>query len=403
MNPNIDSFIPFAKPSLDFREEEAVLEVLRSGWLTTGRQTFAFEREFADFIGSRFAVSLNSATAGLHLALEALGVSAGDAVITTPFTFTATAEVVRYLGADPLFVDIDPETLNIDPHRIETVVKKNPHRVKAVIPVHTGGLLCEMNSVTEIAKQYNLPVIEDAAHAFPLPSETGYAGTLGDIGVFSFYATKPITTGEGGMLVTDSESIAKRVSIMRLHGIDREVWNRYQSKGHTSWQYDITAPGYKYNMTDIAAAIGRVQLEKAQRFLKERKKIAHFYYEQLADCDFLNLPYRSAHHAWHLFIVALKPDTLTIERDEFVVELMKRGIGTSVHYIPLHLMSYYRNKYGFEPEDFPHAFSAYSSCFSIPIYPGLSEEDCHRIVCTVKEIGAEYGKQYSKQCDKGPS
>ncbi len=395
MNPNIDSFIPFAKPSLDSREEAAVLEVLRSGWLTTGKQAFEFENEFADFIGSRFAISLNSATAGLHLALEALDICAGDAVITTPFTFTATAEVVRYLGADPLFVDIDPETFTIDPRRIQTAVKTEKKRVKAIIPVHVGGLLCDMEAVNEIAKQSDLPVVEDAAHAFPLRSHTRYAGTLGDIGIFSFYATKPITTGEGGMLVTDNETVARRTSIMRLHGIDREVWNRYQSKGHTSWQYDIIAPGYKYNMTDIAAAIGRVQLEKAEEFLEQRKKIARFYHDELADCDFLKLPRSAPDHAWHLFIVTLKDDTLTIGRDEFVVELMQRGIGTSVHYIPLHLMSYYRKKYGFKPEDFPHASTAYSSCFSIPIYPGLREEDCRRIVRTVKQIGEMHRKRMS--------
>ena len=262
-------FVPFARPSLDQQEEEAVLSVLRSGWLTTGEVAAAFESEFAAIVGTRHALALNSATAGLHLALEAVGVGPGSVVLTTPYTFAATAEVVRYLGADPVFVDIDRATLNIDVQKLEEALETlaaSGRRVSAIIPVHVAGLPCDLEAIEHLSLKHGVPVVEDAAHAFPVRYADRYVGTHGDAGVYSFYANKTITTGEGGMVATDRDEVAARIRVMRLHGIDRDVWDRYTASG-ASWKYDVVAPGYKYNMTDIAAAIGRVQLRKAETFL----------------------------------------------------------------------------------------------------------------------------------------
>ena len=380
-----NDFIPFALPSISKLEENAVLEVLRSNWLTTGQVTNKFEKEFADFLDVKYALALNSATAGLHLSLEAIGVKAGTKVITSPFTFTAVAEVIRYLGAHPLFVDIEENTFNIDANAIEANIRNNI--ISAIIPVHICGYLCDMYKIKNISEQYNIPIIEDAAHAFPCKTQNGYAGTLGHAGVFSFYVTKPITTGEGGMVVTNSEKIAKRISIMRLHGIDREVWNRYQAKGTTSWEYNIIDAGFKYNLTDIASALGRVQLKRANSFLKKRRNIANNYLEAFKSVDFLILPETSEAHSWHLFIVMIKPEKLKITRNEFVQKLMHSGIGTSVHFKPLHLMPYYKRLYNFKPEDFPNALKKYETCFSLPIYPDLTLEQQSKIIKTVIEIG----------------
>lgn len=353
-------FVPFARPSLDQLEEEAVLSVLRSGWLTTGEVAAAFESEFAKVVGSSHALALNSATAGLHLSLEAVGVGPGSVVLTTPYTFAATAEVVRYLGADPVFVDIDRATLNIDVAQLEgcleTLIAAG-RRVSAIIPVHVAGLPCDMDAISHLSLKHGVPVVEDAAHAFPVKHGDRFVGTHGDAGVFSFYANKTITTGEGGMVATDRDEVAARIRIMRLHGIDREVWSRYTAQG-ARWKYDVVAPGYKYNMTDIAAAIGRVQLRKAGAFLLRRKEIARRYLMAFSALDFLTLPAWGENHAWHLFIVRIKEKKLTRSRDECIEELGKKGIGVSVHFIPLHTMTYYRDRYGLKPDDFPAAMDA---------------------------------------------
>ncbi|MCF6334753.1 MAG: DegT/DnrJ/EryC1/StrS family aminotransferase, partial [Spirochaetales bacterium] len=343
MNRNTD-FIPFAKPSLGTEEEEAVIRVLRSGWLTTGTEARNFESEFKKYTGTKNALAVNSATSGLHLALEAFGIGPGDKVITSPYTFTATAEVIRYLGADPLFVDIEDSSFNISTREIEKVLKKNSS-VKGIIPIHIGGRPCNMKAIMNLKAEFNLTVIEDAAHSFPVKSREGFMGTIGDAGVFSFYATKTITTGEGGMVVTNNREAAKRISVMRLHGIDREIWDRYRSS-KPSWEYSIVDAGFKYNMPDTAAAMGREQLKKAAGFYRTRKNIADFYFRKLEDLDFLTLPKKAENHAWHLFMPKIIPEKLTISRDEFIAELMDRGIGISVHYIPLHIMPYYRKKYG---------------------------------------------------------
>ncbi len=387
MSPNTD-FIPFARPSLGTEEEEAVIKVLRSGWLTTGTEAKNFETEFAAYTNSSKALAVNSATAGLHLALEALGVGPGDKVITTPYTFTSTAEVIIYLGADPVFADIDPDTFNIDPVKIEKLLKKDPS-IKGIIPVHIAGNPCNMGALLKLREKYNLFIIEDAAHSFPVKYNGKLLGSIGDIGVFSFYATKTITTGEGGMIVTNNSKAAKRISVMRLHGIDREIWDRYTSD-KPSWQYSIVDAGYKYNMPDIAAAIGREQLKKASLFLKKRENIAKYYLKNLEDMDVLKLPEYVENHGWHLFMPRIVPEKLTVNRNDFIKEIISKGVGISVHFIPLHIMPYYKNKYGYKEDDYPETLKVYNTVFSLPIYPDLTENQLKRIITAVIDTGLKY-------------
>ncbi|MBN2354090.1 MAG: DegT/DnrJ/EryC1/StrS family aminotransferase [Spirochaetales bacterium] len=378
--------IPFARPSVGREEERAIVRVLRSGWLTTGRVTAEFEAAFAAYVGTGHALAVSSATAGLHLALEALKLEPDDEVITTPYTFAATAEVVRYTGAHPRFIDIEEDTLNIDPALVERSLERKPARVKAIIPVHIGGLPCAMGALTAVSARFGIPLVEDCAHAFPVRAGGRHLGTHGKVGVYSFYANKTITTGEGGMAVTDDGALAARMKVMRTHGIDRESWDRYTSPDN-SWQYRIVAAGFKYNLTDIASAIGIEQLKKAEALKALRTRAAERYLRGLAGCDFLELPAVHPEHAWHLFIVLLKPDRLTIGRDEFISELAARSIGASVHYTPLHVMPYYRDAYGYPPEDFPVALKQSLACVSLPLYPDLSEEDSERVIAAVKAIG----------------
>jgi len=375
-------FLPFAQPDIGEEEIAEVINSLRSGWLTTGIKTKQFEGQFAEFIGENvMAIAVNSATSGLHLALEAIGIGPGDEVITTPYTFTATAEVVRYLGANPVFADIDPETFNIDPCKIEEVITE---RTKAIIPVHFGGLACEMNAILAIAKKYGLKVIEDAAHALPSTYNTKIVGSLDtDATVFSFYATKTITTGEGGMVITQNADIARRCKIMRLHGINRDAFDRYTSKT-PSWYYEIVAPGYKYNMTDIAASIGIHQLRKARQFQQKRERMAKLYDEAFRDLP-VRLPPKSNvgdMHAWHLYAIRLD-NTISISRDSFIEQMAQKGIGCSVHFIPLHIQPYWRETYNLQPCDFPEALYAYERVVSLPIFTKMTEEDQDRVIKTV--------------------
>lgn len=393
MSPSTDDRIPFHRPSIGPDEEAAVLRVLRSGWLTTAGEARAFEVEFAREVGSAHAISVNSATSGLHLALEAVGVGPGDRVITTPYTFTSSAEVVRYLGADPLFVDIRDDDLTIDPGLVSRALAEEHDAaagrggpVRAVLPVHLGGHPCAIEELCERSDEAGVAVVEDAAHAFPASRSGRSLGTWGACGVYSFYATKTITTGEGGMVVTDDADLAKRMSVMRLHGIDREVWDRYTSS-RPAWQYAVVEAGFKYNMPDVLAAIGRVQLTRARGFLDERRAIARRYHELLGDRDYLRLPPSSDESAWHLYPIRLRLEALAIGRDEFIARLADAGIGTSVHYIPLHLMPYYRDRYGLKPEDFPISWDAYRRAISLPIYPGLDEEAVARVAEAVITIG----------------
>ncbi len=385
MSRSTDDRVPFHRPSLGIEEEAAVLRVLRSGWLTTAGEARAFEAEFAAAVGSAYAISVNSATSGLHLALEAAGVRAGGRVVTTPYTFTATAEVIRYLGADPVFVDIRGDDLNIDPHGIEQALARE-ERVEAIMPVHFGGYPCAMDRIVSIANDHSVPVVEDAAHAFPGAFRGKPLGTIGESGVYSFYATKTMTTGEGGMVVTDNPDWARRMTTMRLHGIDREVWDRYTAD-RASWEYEVVEAGFKYNMPDILAAIGREQLRKARGFLEARRRIAEAYRVLLEDCDYLELPPCCRDSSCHLYVIRLRLERLSIDRREFIDRLAALGVGTSVHYMPLHLMPYYRNRYGLKPHDFPVSLDVYSRSISLPIYPGLSDDQVARVAEAVRQVG----------------
>ena len=384
-------FIPFYRPSIDREEEEAVLSVLRSGWLTTGEVTLQFEREFAARAGVEHALAVNSATSGLHLCLEAAGVRENAKVVTSPYTFAATAEVIRYLGADPLFVDIEGESYNLSPERLERAFHNDPS-IAAVIPVHVGGLPCRMEAILDLASVRGATVIEDAAHCLPREGQERAPGTLGAMGVYSFYATKPITTGEGGMVVTRDGELARRMSMMRLHGIDRDVWNRYTSRD-ASWYYEVREPGFKYNLTDLASSLGRVQLRKAEGFYLARERIARMYLEGLQGLDYLKLPSDDPAHSWHLFQLRLVLAKLTVDRDRFADALMERGIGVSVHFIPLHIMPYYRQTYGLRERDYPVALQCYLETISLPIYPDLEDEQVRLVIAAIKELGDRFYKK----------
>ncbi len=379
--------LPFALPEIGAEELSGVCEVLSSGWLTTGPKTKEFEQKFADFIGCRHALAVNSCTSGLHLALEAAGVGPGDHVLTTPYTFTATAEVVRYLGAEPLFVDIDPRTFNIDPDHVQARLTDFGSTVKALLPVHFAGQACDMDPLMELAANHGLKVVEDAAHALPTTYKGKTIGTFADATVFSFYATKTITTGEGGMVTTNDPEMAERMQTMRLHGIDRSVFDRYTST-RPSWYYEVVAPGFKYNMPDVAAALGLAQLARARDFQRRREQIAKAYNEAFQD-----LPLRVPHisypddtHAWHLYVIQLDLDHLTIDRDRFIECMADAGIGTSVHFIPLHLQPYWRDRYRLRANDFPVARDVYRRAVSLPIYSRMRDDDVGRVIEAVRTI-----------------
>ncbi|MDM8558536.1 DegT/DnrJ/EryC1/StrS aminotransferase family protein [Candidatus Parabeggiatoa sp. HSG14] len=386
-----DNFIPFALPCLGEQEINEVVDTLRSGWLTTGPKTKRFEEDFAKFIGMPHALAVNSGTAGLHLALEAVGIKPGDKVITTPYTFTATAEVIRYLGAEPLFVDIDPNTFNIDIHKLAATLE-SVSNVKAIMPVHFGGQACDIEAILALARQYSLKVVEDAAHALPTKYKGQMIGNFGDITVYSFYVTKTLATGEGGMIVTANPDYAERIRTMRLHGINRDVFDRASSK-QPGWYYEVVAPGFKYNMTDISAALGIHQLQKANAFQQRRAEIATQYTKELTDLP-LCTPYlhSESSHAWHLYVIQLELETLTIDRNTFIERMNTAGVGTSVHFIPLHLQKYWRDRYQFEPTDFPIALEVYQRAVSLPIYSCMTNAQVKRVITQVKQILTEAQK-----------
>jgi perosamine synthetase len=377
------TFLPFAQPDIDDTELTAIKEVLESGWITSGPKVREFEASFAEAAGANHAVALTSCTAAMHLALEAIGLQSDDEVITTPYTFAATAEVIRYFGARPVFVDIDAHTFNINTELIEGAITE---RTRAILPVHVAGLPAEMGGIHAIKQRYNLPVIEDAAHAFPVCYGDQMIGSLSEFTCFSFYATKTITTGEGGMLCTNNEEWADRCRIMALHGISKDAWKRYSAEG--SWYYEVIAPGYKYNMTDIAAAIGITQLQKAECMRQQRQSIAQRYSEAFCELPEVQVPADSTSgtHAWHLYMLRLNLDMLSINRAQFIETMKQSNIGVSVHFIPLHLHPYYREMFGYQAEDFPVAYREYQREVSLPIYSRMSDTDVQDVIDVVYSI-----------------
>ena len=375
--------IPFFKPSIGEAEIESVVETLRSGWLTTGPKTRQFEQEFAQEVHAEYAIAVGACTHALTLALEALGVGPGDEVLVPTLTFASTAEVVMHLGATPVLVDVLPGTLNLDPADLE---RRITGKTKVVVPVHYGGQPVRLGEIHEIAQSHGLAVVEDAAHALPASIDGRPIGALSDATCFSFYANKTITTGEGGMLTTNRQDIAERVRKMSLHGISKDAWKRFSAEG--SWYYEITAPGYKFNMTDLAASIGIHQLKKCHAFWERRRAIAERYTQAFASLPEIRLLDVDPHvqHAWHLFVIMLETERLAIDRAEFIRKLNELGVGTSVHYLPLHMHPLYRERYGYEPNDLPVAQDAYHRIVSLPIYSEMSDEDVEQVIQCVANV-----------------
>ena len=373
-------FIPFSRPWIDDTEIEAVSQVLASKWISTGNRVREFERAFAEHLGVKHAIAVSSCTAALHLSLVVTGVGNGDEVITTPYTFTATAEAIRYVGAKPVFVDIHPDTLNIDTTKIERAITS---RTKAILPVHIAGIACDMDAIQNICRNYNLVLIDDAAHAIPTEYKGQSIGNIGDLSAFSFYANKNLTTGEGGMITTNSDAFAKPLRTMRLHGIDKDAWARQSQRD--IWRYDITTEGYKYNMTDIQAAMGLCQLMKLNKQHERRRNFAQIYQTELANFPQIStpaVPDNPSEHSWHLYIIQLH----TGNRDEVVASLREANIECSVHYIPLHLFDFYQEQYGYRVGDFPCAEAAFERVVSLPLHPGLTEEDLHTVIAAIGKI-----------------
>lgn len=378
-------YVPFFRPDLGTEEIESVVRVLKSGWLTTGPTTTQFEKDFAAYIGGDVqAVAVNSATAALHLGLEALGIGPGDEVIVPTLTFTATAEVVRYLDADPIFVDVDPVTLNLSLADVERAITG---KTRAIIPVHFGGQACDIAGLHNLAKRHGIKIMDDAAHALPSDTAQGRVGNTGfDVTAFSFYANKTITTGEGGMLVSSNPDIIARAKTMRLHGINRDVFNRFTDL-KASWRYDVVDPGYKYNMTDMAAALGVVQLTKADAYATARRRLAETYSAALADLPVLlpHQPQAADNHCWHLYVLRLTDDA-PIDRDTLITKLRDAGIGCSVHYMPLHKMTYWRDRYDLKSQHFPMANQIFDSCLSLPLFPTMSEAEQFYVIDQLREL-----------------
>ena len=402
--------VPFHRAAITKAEEDAVLDVLRSGWLTTGKYALDFEKKFSAAVTNSddaekgrnpvISLAVNSNTSGMILAMEACGVKAGTAVITTPYTFVSTAACARHLKADVYFADVEKDTYNIDPDKIEEILKKdakNGRKVQAIVPVHIAGNICNMEKIIALADKYSTPehkiyVIEDAAHSFPSPTHLGYAGTIGDVGVFSFYVTKTITTAEGGMVCTRNPELAKHMTMMRMHGMDRTTWDRYTSP-RASWEYDIVAPGYKFNLPDVLAALGCCQVERAQLFYEQRKAIVEKYNEAFKDVDFIQLPPDGEGNSWHLYLMRIIPEKLSITREQFAKKMQESGLGISVHFIPIFHFTYWKKLYpDFTAENFPNAENQYSRTISIPLYPDMTEEQAQLVIDTVIKIGNENRK-----------
>ena len=372
-------FLPYFQPLIGEEEIEEVMDTLKSGWLSMGPKTVKFEELIAEYTGAKEAIAVSSCTAALHVSLITLGIGKGDEVITTPFTFAATGNVVIHVGAKPVFVDIKRDTYNIDPEKIEEAVTR---QTKAIMPVHYAGQACDMEAITEIAQRHDLYVIEDAAHAIGAEYQGRKVGTISDTTCFSFYATKNITTGEGGAITTSDGKLAEKLRVLRLHGISKDAWKRYLAE--VSWYYEIQDCGWKYNMSDIQAALGIPQLKKLDGFIETRRKYAKIYNEEFGKIEGIITPYEKpgVKHVYHLYPILLE----AFDRDEFIERMAKKGIGCSVHFIPLHLHPFYRDRFGFEKGDFPNAKWVYEREASLPLYPRMSEEDVWLVIDAVKEI-----------------
>lgn len=435
--------VPFHKAAITKAEEDAVLDVLRSGWLTTGKYALEFEKKFSEAVTEKsendtpntaatenssrprtisaeevranreklglsndsiISLAVNSNTSGMILAMEACGVKEGTAVITTPYTFVSTATCARHLNADVFFADVEADSYSIDPIKIEEILKKDAepggydgkgsHKVRAIVPVHIAGNVCNMEKIIELAQKYSTPehkiyVIEDAAHSFPSPTKLGYAGAIGDAGIFSFYVTKTITTAEGGMVCTRSPELARRMTTMRMHGMDRTTWDRYTSP-RASWEYDIVAPGYKFNLPDVLAAIGCCQVDRAELFYEQRKRIVEKYNQAFSKLDFIQLPPDGPGNSWHLYLMRIIPEKLKITREEFAKKMQAAGLGISVHFIPIFHFTYWKELYkDFDAAHFPNAEKQYSRTISIPLFPDMTDEQTELVIKTVTQIGNE--------------
>jgi dTDP-4-amino-4,6-dideoxygalactose transaminase len=378
--------IPFAKVPIGESERRYIKEVLDSGWLTTAGKAMEFERRFAEYVGAKYACAVNSCTAALHLGLDALGIQPGDKVFVPTMTFTASAEIVRYMQGDPVFLDTEYGSNLITPQLLEDAIQENPD-VKYLVVVHYGGQAAQMPEIMEICRRHQIKILEDAAHAFPSRLNGKMVGSFGDVTCFSFYANKTITTGEGGMLVTDNEALYKRVKIMRLHGINRDIWDRFTASV-PSWEYDVVEAGYKYNMPDVNAAIGLGQLEQAEEFRLERQRAVEYYYKNLSALSMIELPMCNIpfeDHAWHLFPIVIT-DNAPVSRNRFIELMSEAGIGTSVHYKPLHRMTYYKERYNLIPEDYPNAERTWKGNVSLPLYPFMLQEELEYICETIRKI-----------------
>lgn len=376
-------FVPFHRPWLGAAEQREVLATLRSGWLTTGARVRAFERAVAEYVGCKHAVAVSSGTAALHVALAALEVGQGDEVVTTPLTFASTANVIALLGAKPIFADVEPQTLNLDPQAIESRISP---RTKAILPVHLYGQPCEMEEILKLAQEHHVAVVEDAAHAIGAAYRGKRVGNFGDLTCFSFYATKNITTGEGGMITTDRDDLAERARLLSLHGITADSWQRHGDGGFVHW--DILLPGYKYNMTDIQAALGLHQFGRIATFWRRRKRWVEIYNEAFREMEEIQPVAEKGNviHAHHLYPVLVKTEALPVGRDAVLQALKEAGVGVGVHFRALHLLSFYRETYGFKPGDFPRAEYAADRLISLPLYPKMTEEDVRWVIRKVKEI-----------------
>jgi perosamine synthetase len=381
--------IPFHRAALGEEEVKAVGEVIRSGWLTMGAKTLEFERQFASYVGAKHAIAVSSCTAGLHLCLDAIGITAGDEVLVPTTTFTATAEVVAYFGATPVLVDIDAETMNVD---VTDAESKITARTRAIIPVHFAGQPCDLDEIQALADKHELHVIEDAAHALPAEYRHKRIGNISEMTVFSFYATKTLCTGEGGMVTTDNEECARRIQMMRLHGISRDAWKRYTAEG--SWFYEVVEAGYKYNFTDLQAALGLTQLAKCNALHELRRKISERYTEAFEPHPSLQVPevFADRTTAWHLYVLRLNLERLHIERDAFIRKLGEAGVSVSVHFIPLHLHPYYQRTYGYHRGDLPVAEREYYRSISLPIYPTMTGQEIEHVTSTVLDVAERFSK-----------